>query len=446
MNSNRILWRAFFVAMAVLSTIGISGQALAAAESAVFDFNGTDGAFIYSSLISDGTNLYGTANATIPAYLGIVFELSPPASGKEPWKETILYSFTGGSGGYNPYAGLVRDSKGNLYGTAAYGGYRDGSLCSGGCGTVFELSPPSERGASWTETTLYQFKGSTDGAGPMGSLIFDPAGNLYGTTQNGGDEYVCCGTAFELSPPSAEGGDWSETVLHDFAGGSDGENPVAALYRDAKGNLYGTTQFGGAASGNGTIFRLSPTSGGTWTEDILHSFALSTDGGTPFDPLIEHDGAFYGTAALGGNLDDCYELGITVGCGTVFKLVVGPGGEVNFSVLYAFEGSTDGWFPKAGVVFHASGNLYGGTLYGGDLSKKGCITPYYAGCGVVFELSPQTGGAWKETVLHTFELSDGYEPRATLLLSHDNLWGTTVQGGGSSTCPLGCGGVFELVP
>lgn len=443
---NRILCRAFIVAMALTSAVSVSGQAPAAQETTVFDFNGTDGAFSYSNLISDGTNLYGTANVTIPAYLGIVFELFPPASGKGPWKEKILYSFTGGDDGYNPYGGLVRDTKGNLYGTAGFGGYRDGDLCFSGCGTVFELSPPIKQGGAWTETTLYQFKGSTDGAEPEASLIFDPAGNLYGTTVNGGLAYVCCGTAFELSPPSTAGGDWTETVLHDFAGGNDGENPLAALYRDATGNLYGTTQLGGAASGNGTIFRLSPAADGSWTEDILYSFALSTDGGTPYAPLVERDGALYGTAALGGNLDDCYEIGIPVGCGTVFRLIVGVGGKVEFSTLYAFTGLTDGWLPKAGVLFDSRGNLYGATPVGGDLSKKGCINAYYAGCGVVFELSPRSGGTWKETVLHTFELSDGYYPVATLLLSDSALWGTTLQGGGSSTCQPGCGVVFKITP
>lgn len=446
MQADRVFSRFLFSVAIFVSTIAVSSQALPVNESTVFNFDGTHGAFSYGSLISDGKNLYGTSSVTIPASLGIVFELSPP-SGNGAWTETILWAFTGGDDGDNPYSGLLLDSKGNLYGTAAYGGFRDGDLCFSGCGTVFELSPPTQQGGSWTETTLYQFKGSTDGAGPKGSLIFDPAGNLYGTTQNGGQTYVCCGTAFKLSPPSPPGGTWTETVLHDFEGGNDGETPLAALYRDAKGNLYGTTQDGGAASGNGTIFRLSPEPNGSWKEDILYAFLGTTDGATPYDPLIEVNGALYGTAAFGGNLTDCYEFNVPVGCGTVYELSLGADGKVNFNVLYAFQGTTDGLFPTAGLVADPKGNLYGATVYGGDLNNQICDdVEFYLGCGVVFELSPQSGKPWKETVLHTFEATDGFDLSATLLMSHDALWGTTVQGGNSSTCQDGCGVVFKIAP
>jgi hypothetical protein len=389
-----------------------------------FTYN-ANGFFPYSALVTDGTNLYGTTLANLPNDLGVVFELSPPSSGHGPWTETVLYAFTGGSAGFNPYAGLVRDASGNLYGTTSTGGDRN-SNCSGGCGAVFELSPPSQAGGSWTETTLYQFQGGSDGADPETSLILDAAGNLYGTTLNAGDVYgACCSTAFKLSPPATPGAAWTETVLHDFAGGDDGEEPFASLRFGANGELLGTTVFGGGAQNSGTVFQLTPQPTGEWSEKILYSFSGGADGGGPESEVVINDGVIYGTTVGGG-----------LGVGTVFQLK-SVNGVMTETVLYPFEGGSDGAYPYSGVIRDDSGNLYGTAYRGGDNSL--CQGN---GCGVIYELS-QSDGSWSESVLHTFDGSDGIEPYARLLYSHDALWGTTINGG-KLTCKQGCGVVFRL--
>jgi uncharacterized repeat protein (TIGR03803 family) len=418
----------------------INSQTFAGTYEAVMKFDGADGLAPNTGLITDGKNFYGTALNS--AYLGVVYELSPPSSGSGPWTETVLYSFPSGGDIWDPQAGLARDAQGNLYGTTFSGGLRGTTACSDGCGAVFELSPPSEPGGSWTETTLYEFQGNEDGGGPEGTLILDAAGNLYGTTVNGGDVYgACCGTAFELSPPSSSGGAWTETVLHDFTGGSDGEAPVAGLYRDSTGNLYGTTVTGGFGS-SGTVYKLSPpSSGGAWKEKILYSFTGASDGGGPLSVLTEYKGSLYGTAEVGGSSTAC-----SAGCGTVFKLTPNSEGVWSFTAFYSLQGQSDGSQPRSGLAVDSAGNLYGTTAQGGDVSKP-CDEKNYDGCGVVFELSPQSGGAtWNYAVLHTFDGPDGFLPNA-LLLSHGVLWGATLQGGAVSltVCGgLGCGVIFGL--
>lgn len=223
--------------------------------------------------------------------------------------EQVLYNFKGGSDGAEPDASLVFDGAGNLYGTTYYGG-------ANGSGTVFELTPSK---AGWTETVLHSFTGS-DGALPSAGLILDGGGNLYGTTQAGGAAGF--GVVFELSPSRAG---WTETVLYSFTGGNDGRGPVGGVVFDSGGNLYGTTSGGGYPIGGGTVFELTP-SGGGWTENILYAFNASN-------------------------------------------------GAPNGSGLHA------------GVVFDRAGNLYGTTVFGG--------TNYW---GTIFELTPSNGN-WIETTL-----------------------------------------------
>lgn len=188
-----------------------------------------------------------------------MFKLSPTGSS---WSETVLYEFAGGVAGRNPYRGLVIDAAGNLFGVVPIGG----TGCSpNGCGLVFELSPGA--GGVWTETVVYQFNGGLDGDGPSSDLTMDAAGNLYGTTDNGGGSSTClsgCGTAFELVRGS--GGLWTEQIMYRFTGGAiDGSTPSSgALALDSAGNLYGTA-VGGGAHGLGTLFKLSPKTGGGWT-------------------------------------------------------------------------------------------------------------------------------------------------------------------------------------
>ena len=409
--------------------------------------SGTDGQDPQAGLVMDSHgNLYGTtyfggihgACQGGPT-CGTVFELSPKEGGD--YAETILHSFGGDMDGQNPAAGLIFDGVGNLYGTTPVGGIH-------GYGTVFELSPNGSGG--WTETVLHSFDyNGSDGALPYANLVFDRFGNLYGTTYAGGIHASCnyganagCGTVFELSP--REGGGWTETVLHSFNNnGQDGWYPDAGLLFDGAGNLYGTTVAGGihhtcSSGGCGTVFELSPLEGGGWTEAVLHSFGNGTDGIWPVAGLtFDGAGNLYGTTS-GGGIHIACDGG---GCGTVFELSPREGGGWTETVLHSFGNGTDGAAPGAGLVFDATGNLYGTTAVGGIH----CGLP---GCGTVFALSPNGSGGWTETVLHSFgNGTDGVVPAAGLIFDGTgNLYGTTIEGGIHNTCPDGytCGTVFEL--
>ena len=313
-----------------------------------------------------------------------------------------------GTDGAWPQTSLIFDAAGNLYGTTHHGGVS-------GQGTVFELTPTG--GGGWTEKVLYNFGKGTDGAAPEAGLIFDAAGNLYGTTTFGvsHDRY---GTVFELSPTA--GGNWTEKVLHSFGSGADGTYPMAGLVFDTSGNLYGTCSQGGAYGGWGIVFQLTPQAGGGWGEQVLHNFSDYSDGSTPYAGLIiDVSGNLYGTTSSGG---DYYE-------GTVFELSHTAGGGWTHQVLHSFN-YTDGGTPQAGLTFDAAGNLYG-TAGGG-----------YYGYGTVFELTPTAGGGWTEQVLHSFNGTDGAGPQAGLIFDADgNLYGTTAGGGTYND-----GTVFELTP
>ena len=249
-------------AVAIFAVTLFATSTWAANETVLYTFNPryTDGAFPYSSLIMDGAgNLYGTTYQGGTNFYGTVFELTPNAGGG--WTEKVLYNFNGTDGAY-PYAGLVMDAAGNLYGRTLFGGTYT-------AGTVFELTPHAD--GTWTEKVLHHFNGS-DGSHPYGSLIFDTHGNLYGTTNHGGKRNS--GTVFELTPQAD--GSWTETVLHSFGKDKDGVSPEASLIFDTDGNLYGTTRYGGTYdscdSGCGTVFELTPQADGSWTEKVLHNF------------------------------------------------------------------------------------------------------------------------------------------------------------------------------
>ncbi len=372
-----------------------------------FGYNGSDGANPYAGVIFDSAgNLYGTTNNGGTYGAGTVFELSP--SGHGNWTESILYNFTGGADGANPYyANLVLDHASNLYGTTLDGGASNN-------GTVFELTPSG--GGNWTEQVLHSFNNNgTDGVTPYGGLIIDSAGNLYGTTYQGGTYYW--GTAFELSP--AGGGNWTEKVLHNFDY-TDGALLFGALIFDSAGNLYSNSTSGGTYNA-GTAFELTPSGGGNWTARVLHSYNFAaTDGANPSAALLMGStGNLYGTTSDGGRYDD----------GTVFEIT--PSGTE--SILYNFgNGATDGVIPLLGsLIMDSAGNLYGTTIFGGGA---------YEG-GTVFELSP-TGIKWTERILHSFTGTDGFRPFGGLVFDRSgNLYGTTYYGG---THNLGT--VFELMP
>jgi uncharacterized repeat protein (TIGR03803 family) len=392
-----------------------------AQEKVLHNFNPSNedglGPCYNGSLVFDSAgNLYGTTNAGGAHDFGTVFELTPRAGGG--WTEEVLYSFNlDGADAVYPEGDLIIDSAGNLYGTANGGVYGDG--------TVFELIHGSTGG--WTETVLHSFSpNGGDGQSPRASLILDAAGSLYGTTQYGG---AGGGTVFELTP--TEQG-WTETILHNFGSGADGAWPYSSLIFDSGGNLYGTTWRGGVY-GAGTVFELTPDLSGGWTEMILHDFGKSVDGASPYSGLIlDAAGNLYGTAYYGGTYDG----------GMVFELTPTARGSWMEKLLHNFNNSNgkDGYQPYAGLIFDTKGNLYGTTLYGGSGACNDGI--FGSGCGTVFELMPQAGGHWTETILHDFNYDgrDGIFPYSTLTLnSVGNLLGTTYLGGGYND-----GTVYEI--
>jgi uncharacterized repeat protein (TIGR03803 family) len=274
-------------------------------ESVLYNFctltNCADGAFPAARLIFDQVgNLYGTTVVGGAHDSGTVFQLTPTADGR--WKEKVLHHFTYGKDGGSPYAGLIFDAAGNLYGTTMLGG-------TSGSGNVFKLTPNAD--GSWRENVLHNFCSVTncgDGAEPFAGVIFDQGGNLYGTTWVGGSRGSCpdsgsgCGVAFELTPNS-EGTAWKERVVHRFTGGAQGGEPRAGLIFDRAGNLYGTTELGGALSlcefagraGCGVVFKLAPNSKGAWSETVLHRF-VNHPGARPLAGLIfDAAGNLYGT-------------------------------------------------------------------------------------------------------------------------------------------------------
>jgi len=327
--------------------------------------------------------------------------------------------------GVHPIGGVVFDAAGNLYGTASDGGGPEGAN-----GAVFMLTP-TESGP-WSEKALYVFSSDLDGMFPHWNLALDDQGNVYGVTSKGGLNSF--GMIFKLSPGSQ--GLWTETDLWDYIV-PDGYIP-SALSRDGAGNFYGTTEYGGVHGGDvdrGTAYQLTPNIGGGYTEQILHYFTTAgNDGITPRSNLVQDAaGNFYGTTKGGG----LYGYAHGYGYGTVFQISKSKLGGWHEEVIYNFNG-TDGWTPMGNIAIDAAGNIYGTTLYGG--SSDG----YYPGLGTVFELSPNGDGTWTEQTIHTFSYNnnDGAEPKGGVSLdSAGNLWGTTYSGGAS-----GLGIIFEFSP
>jgi uncharacterized repeat protein (TIGR03803 family) len=345
--------------------------------------------------------------------------------------ETVLHNFSGGSDGGYPHSTLISDLAGNLYGTTENGG--DSNIkCSSSCGVVFKLS--RESSGAWQETVIYSFTGNDDGANPVAGLVADTAGNLYGATVVSGT--FGWGNVFKLAP--ATGGSWQFSTLHSFTGGTDGGAPDASLLFGSDGRLYGTTSAGGA-SGLGAVFSLAPSSGGGWSEKVIYSFAGGKDGSNPQSALIQDArGSLYGTTVSAG----------TWGYGTAYKLTPTSNGWKK-SVLHAFRKAGDGGSPYAGLTLDAAGNLYGTTFIGGD-TQASCFVAN-SGCGTVYELSPNSSGGWNFSVVHTFGGgSDGGSPLAGLTLAPGGiLFGVTNSGGvAANGCPSnsGCGTVFKLSP
>ena len=376
-------------------------------EKILQSFNGTDGSYPYATLVFDKEgNLYGTTYEGGAYGAGTVFELVKTHT--TAYTEKVLYSFTGGADGGYPNDGatdggwaLVLDKSGNLYGTTAFGG-----ACGGVEGTAFEVTP------SGSETVLHSFCGGSDGYLVVSGLILDAKGNLYGTTWVGG--LYDGGIVFELTP---SGGTWTETVLWNLGNGADGAHSNTSLIMDTQGNLFGTTWWGGTYN-LGTVFELTP-SGGTWTETVLWNFGNGTDGGNPSNLILGAKGNLYGETGWGG----------TYSSGKVFELTPTANGWTE-TVLWNFGNGTDGQSPYGGLVFDTKkGKLYGTTVGGGT----------YGG-GTVFELTPTKKG-WTETVPWSFgNGTDGSGPWDGLVFDKQgNLYGTTMFGGA-----YGQGTVFKV--
>ena len=370
--------------------------AAAQTESLLRSFSGatTDGSVPYAGLVADtkgnfyGTTVAGGSGTSCNLGCGTVFKIT--ANGKE----TVMHSFAGGTtDGAAPYGPLVVDVSGNLYGTTSSGG-------PNGAGTVFKLTPTG------TETILYSFGAplSGDGSSPRGRLAMDAAGNLYGTTFEGGAHYV--GTVFEVTPSG------TETILYSFTGGTDGGYPFGGVVQDKNGNLYGTTYMAGE-DGFGTVFELSATG----TETVLYSFKGGSDGEFPAAaPVLDTKGNLYGTTEGGGKHAE----------GTVYRVAPATSTEI---VLYSFgSAANDGAQPYAGVILDAKNNVYGTTITGGAF-----------GNGIAYKVTP-TG---VESILHSFGASgDGLDPYGGLIVTATgDLYGTTALGG---TDDLGT--IFRIVP
>lgn len=435
--------------------------------------------------------------------LAVAFMLALPAQAQT---FTVIHTFSGTDGG-NPVAGLTIDARGRLYGTTQWGGHQNGSCEQQRCGTVFRLAAA---GSGWTLTPLYDFNGPSDGATPLSRPVFAPNGLLYGTTTAGGAQFCegpGCGTAYSLRPgPTActtslcswletvvysfggvealcQGfGDWNArvgrvpqhpgelilgscptfgeitfdaaeniygtvscchgavyelspggtpTALYYFSGGSDGSGPVSGVTFDHAGNLYGTTEYGGA-SGCGTVYELSPNGSG-WTEKVLYSFHCgATDGQFPIGGLIfDATGNLYGTTNFGG----------AGAGGTVFELSPSGGGNWTFHLLYSlvYSGTLDFqlYGPTGTLAMDSSGSLYGTALLDGT-----------SALGVVFKLTPSANG-WTYTDLYDFQGgSDGADPFGNVALdASGNIYGTAGVGGLSNGClGLGCGTVWKITP
>jgi len=386
-----------------ISAVVATQPAQAQTLTVLYTFTGgVDGGNPDAGLIRDDDgNLYGTTTFGGDSYFGVVYSVDPAG------KQTVLHNFTGGLDGSTPFADLVRDAEGNLYGTTSSGG-------AAGAGTVFKLT------ANGTHTVLRSFTGKRgDGTLPLAGLVRDGAGCLYGTTMFGGaihngHEY---GTVFKLTKAG------KEIVLYSFKGATDGAYPTADLVRDGAGNLYGTTS-GGYSTNNGTVFKLDPKG----KETVLYRFTGGADGAYPWAGLVrDAKGNLYGTTQYGGNLA-CYA---PYGCGTVFKVDA----KGKFTVLHSFSGSTsDGQLPLSGLILDAKGNLYGTTNIGG--TSGACFDGTSYGCGIVFKLD-KTG---TETVLYNFTGgTDGAYPAAGRLVRDGagNLYGANNGGNGV---------VFKLTP
>ena len=412
-TSRRVASMPLAIAIVLALTLTLIQSAKAQTYTVLFNFSGQNGAYPEAGLTMDRAgNLYGTTYEGGSSNRGTVFKLVRRGAG---WVLSPLYSFTGRTDGDAPIARVVFGPNGTLYGTTEFGGRN----CGEGCGVVFNLRPPATTCnaslCAWTETVLYSFSGSADGANPgYGDLTFDAGGDIYGTTYFGGNNAQ--GVVYKLTPSN---GSWTESAIHTFSGTSDGELPYSSVVFDTAGNLYGTT-FAGGAQGYGTIYQLTP-SGAGWAENTLYSFQSATDGGSPFGGVVvDPAGNLYGATNSGGPGNG----------GTVYKMT-SSNGNWSYDMLYSFTSAA--YLPGAydSLTMDAAGNLYGTT------AKAGAY-----GYGSIFKLMPSNGG-WSETDLYDFPGDGaGAVPYGSVLIdAGGNLYGTASAGGAN-----GLGVIWEITP
>lgn len=409
MGRRRILQSATRALVICVAAAFLATAAWAATTKLIYSFAGNaDGEYTDTELVMDRAgNLYGTSVQGGIYGGGTVFQVTPAGV------HTVLYDFTGGADGGEPYKGVTLDAQGNLYGTAVTGG---AGSCEGGCGVVFKLT---NSGGTWTQTVIHTFTGGNDGSGPGSPVAIDKHGNVYGTTPTGGTNGM--GVVYELRPGAT--GDWTLHVIHTFTGGNDGGGGSASrLLIDAAGNLYGVCTVGGA-NGFGTVYKMSPAQG-KWQFSTLYAFKDQPDGALPYGGVIsDKAGNLYGTTYYAGVHD----------LGTVYKLTHN-GGTWTESVLYSFKGGTDGASPISSLVSDAAGNLYGTTSDGGAASCS---------CGVIFKVTPGTDGKWTESVAYRFPGTPqpGFAYNGMVGDTAGNFYGATVHGGSGND-----GAVYKFTP
>jgi uncharacterized repeat protein (TIGR03803 family) len=425
-----ILFRPLAIMAMALSAVFCNHAFAQAREVVLYSFgsNPNDGDIPNGGLVFDSSgNLYGTTQRGGAYGGGTVFELTPTLSGG--WTETVIYNFCSqakcADGGV-PEAGLIFDAAGNLYGTAAIGGMYSGGTCAGaGCGTVFQLSPPSVPGGTWTQTVLWNFRGNLggDGAQPRGRLTWDTAGNLYGTTVNGPYSFSL-GTVFELSR-NVDGG-WTESILYAFCKNGppcpDGSEPNAGVSFDDSANLYGTTESGGFDDQWGTVYRLSPQEDGTWEESTLHQFTPEGGGNPMSEVNFDQEGNLYGTFYDGRSGDPAQ-------CGGLWKLSPRNDGSYSASALLLNPSGANGCGPAASLFMDSKADtVFATTEEGSPLGK-----------GTVFNVTGK-----KQTVLYEFcqqpGCADGSNPAASFTMHGDALFSSTTVGGSFNK-----GVVFEIL-
>jgi len=394
--------------------VALASPASASTTQVVYSFaGGPDGEYTDTDLVMDAAgNIYGTSVLGGTFGGGTVFQLTPSGNA---WTHTVLYSFTGGADGGEPYKGVTLDALGNLYGTAVIGG-TGGTCPEQGCGVIYKLT---NSGGTWSQKVLYNFTGGDDGYGPGAGLTIDKNGNLYGMTPTGGAFGL--GVVFQLrSEPNDH---WRLRVIHAFTGGDDGGTGSAGRMLLRAGRLFGVATVGGA-NGKGTVFQLTASSTGMWTFKTLYAFKGQPDAGFPYGGLsFDAAGNLYGTTYYDGanNL------------GSAYQLIPQPSGDWQEKVLYSFQGGSDGLGPISNLVSDAAGNLYGTTSEGG----AGCS------CGTVFKLTPDGYGNWTESVSHRFQgpPDAAFAYNGLVAAPDGSFFGATVHGGAAND-----GAIYQFIP